>query len=151
MIRRANYQGQKRRVSIKSWRRLPGRTNRCRTWRKIELLLGKPTLVSFFWFVHQEKWKCICKLAQLAIARLKIFKDLKGFSGRTIARLLIIVYLSPQSSYYEGVGKIGHKRKDAKEVFLPASPEVKDDEGDGGDVEGTSNDSHRKWKVFKTP
>ena len=58
----------------------------------------------------------------------------------------MIAYLSPQSSYYEGVGKIGNKRKDAKEVFLPASPEVKDDDGDGGDVEGTSNDSHRKMK-----
>ena len=92
----------------------------------------------------RKKGKCICKLAQLAIARLKIFKDLKGFSGRTTARLLMIAYLSPQSSYYEGVGKIGNKRKDAKEVFLPASPEVKDDDGDGGDVEGTSNDSHRK-------
>ena len=56
----------------------------------------------------------------------------------------MIAYLSPQSSYYEGVGKIGNKRKDAKEIFLPASPEVKDDEGDGGDVEGTSNDGHRK-------
>ena len=56
----------------------------------------------------------------------------------------MIAYLSPQSSYYEGVGKIGNKRKDGKEVFLPASPEVKGDEGDGGDVEGTSNDSHRK-------
>ena len=56
----------------------------------------------------------------------------------------MIAYLIPQSRYYEGVGKIGNKRKDAKEVFLPASPEVKDDEGDGGDVEGTSNDGHRK-------
>ena len=61
----------------------------------------------------------------------------------------MIAYLSPQSSYYEGVGKIGNKRKDAKEVFLPASPEVKNDEGDGGDVEGTSNDSHRKMKSIQ--